>query len=207
MIRVDDHPLLALGSFTATFATPLGELESPDWLDALCRLGASTGLEAFSPELKANVRDLLRASGFKPNGRNKPCNEYMQSAAAKGRFPRINAAVDLCNAAVLHGGLPISHVDLDRLQAPLSVRIAEEGKFAFNASGQLLDARGLLCLHDAQGPCADAVKDAHRAKTHAQTTRTLSVVWAPRTELARRDALLTWYMERSQALGAEVQTL
>jgi len=47
----------------------------------------------------------------------------------------------------------------------------------FNAGGQEIDVAGLPCLCDADGPCANAVKDSQRTKTGASTTRTLSVVW------------------------------
>jgi DNA/RNA-binding domain of Phe-tRNA-synthetase-like protein len=35
----------------------------------------------------------------------------------------------------------------------------------------------LLCLHDEEGPCANAVKDAQRTKTNAETRRVLIVIW------------------------------
>jgi DNA/RNA-binding domain of Phe-tRNA-synthetase-like protein len=127
------------------------------------------------------VRDLLRLGGYKPTGRGKPSSEYLLGIAAQGPLPSINLAVDVCNAVSLHSGIPISVVDLDRVREPLSIRIAEKGSsYVFNAAGQTIDLGGLLCLFDAEGPCANAVKDAQRTKTHAGTTRTLSVVWSPR---------------------------
>ena len=47
----------------------------------------------------------------------------------------------------------------------------------FYASGQTIDVSGLLCLWDAGGPCANAVKDSQRTKTSPATRRTLSLVW------------------------------
>src|SRR5881392_2583557 len=44
-------------------------------------------------------------------------------------------------------------------------------------SGLPIDLGGLLCLFDADAPCANAVKDAQRTKTTAQTRRTLSLIW------------------------------
>ena len=41
---------------------------------------------------------------------------------------------------------------------------AEGAKYAFNASGQEIDLSGLICLCDAAGPCANAVKDACGAR-------------------------------------------
>jgi DNA/RNA-binding domain of Phe-tRNA-synthetase-like protein len=87
-------------------------------------------------------------------------------------------AVDACNAVSLHSGLPISVVDLDRARGPFRIGIAPAGaSYVFNASGQEIDLAGLVCLFDADGPCANAVRDAQRTKTRAETTSTLSVVW------------------------------
>jgi len=47
-----------------------------------------------------------------------------------------------------------------KTRAPLRVGIATMGmSYVFNASGQTIDLAGLLCLFDADGPCANAVKD------------------------------------------------
>ena len=151
--------------------------------------------------IRKDVRDVLRHGGYKPTGRGKPASEYLVKAAAKG-LRSINLAVDACNVVSLHSGLPISVVDLDRAAAPLSVAIADaDASYVFNASGQEIRLGGLLCLHDAEGPCANAVKDSQRTKTHDGTTRTLSLVWGakahaeadrsrrglvPRTPRARR---------------------
>jgi DNA/RNA-binding domain of Phe-tRNA-synthetase-like protein len=125
--------------------------------------------------------------------------------AEAGPLRCINPAVDACNAVSLHSGLPISVIDLDRATEPLRVAIAPaESAYVFNASGQVIDVSGLLCLHDAGGPCANAVKDAQRTKTDAATTRTLSLIWGT-TELPGRAAgALAWYRDLLTHLGATV---
>ena len=81
----------------------------------------------------------------------------------------INAAVDVCNIVSLHSGLPISVVDLAKATPPFRVAVAAAGSsYVFNASGQTIDLGGLLCLCDADGPCANAVKDAQRTKTERE---------------------------------------
>jgi hypothetical protein len=63
----------------------------------------------------------------------------------------------------------------------------------FNASGQEIDLAGLLCLFDAEGPCANAVKDAQRTKTGPATTRTLSILWGARALPGRAAEAAAWY--------------
>ncbi len=203
-LSVDPHPLLDLRWFVVDWPAPLGALPPAPWLeDALAP--AEPPLPLPAPADTDAVRALLRHGGFKPAGRSKPCNEYIRRAAEEGRFPRINAAVDLTNLAALHGGLPVSTVDPDRLRAPFRVAIAPPGtSYVFNASGQTLDLGGLLSLWDADGPCANAVKDAHRAKTTDGTRRTLTLIWGTTAWPGRADALLAWSVAQVRRLGGVV---
>ncbi len=205
MLTVDPHPLLEAVAFEATFPAPLSASPSPEWLVALLRPGAPAPLSA-DDAVRAAVRDLLRHGGYKPTGRGKPASEYLVRAAGDGSLGPINAAVDACNAVSLHSGLPISVVDLERARAPLRVGVAPEGaQYVFNASGQSIDLAGLLCLFDAEGPCANAVKDAQRTKTHGDTRRTLTVVWGTRALPGRSERAFSWYRELLERLGATVE--
>lgn len=197
-------PGLAVGLLAAGYRQPLGETPTPPAISDGLRLDAETPLER-SDDVKAAVRDLLRRDGYKPTGRGKPASEYLVKAAEGGFLGPINAAVDACNVVSLHSGLPISVVDLDRAAPPLSiVQGGPDDAYVFNASGQTIKLRGLLCLADADGPCANPVRDSQRTKTHDGTTRTLSVVWAP-VELADRlGTALEGYAALVRASGAEV---
>jgi hypothetical protein len=96
-------------------------------------------------------------------------------------------------------------VDLERAKAPLSIGLAPAGaSYVFNASGQTIDVGGLLCLFDGEGPCANAVKDAQRTKTSAQTTRTLTVIWGTKALAGRASAAFEWYARLLVEVGAEV---
>src|ERR1700690_2654143 len=110
-VAVEPHELLGVGAFATRLAQPLGELATPPAITSLLEPGATAPLIS-SDTVRTAVRDLLRAGGFKPAGRSKPASEYLHAAAAEERFPRINAAVDACNAASLHSGLPISLIAL-----------------------------------------------------------------------------------------------
>lgn len=199
MLRIDDHPLLCLRAFvTELTAVP----PSPDWLVAGLARDAAAPVRS-DDTVRARVRDLLRVGGFKPTGRSKPASEYLLRAAGEGQLGSINAFVDACNVVSLHSGLPISVVDVDRAEPPFRVGLAPVGQgYVFNASGQELDIGGLLCLFDANGPCANAVKDAQRTKTHAGTTRTLSVLWGVRGEEDRLLRAESWYRSLLHELGA-----
>jgi len=206
MLTVEPHSLLDLHAFVTAFPRPLGELPSPPSLQDLLRPGAPAPVSC-SDDMRGTVRDLLRAGGFKPTGRSKPASEYLVKAAGEGRLGSINLAVDACNVVSLHSGLPISVVDLDRGREPYRVGVAEAGaSYVFNASGQEIDLAGLLCLFDADGPCANAVKDAQRTKTHEATRRTLSLVWGS-TDLPGHAARATaWYRSLLEQHGASTST-
>lgn len=206
-IVVSPHPLLQLGAFVARFPAPLSTLPSPAWLIDTLRLDAELrapdGTRLASDEtIRGAVRRLLRHGGYKPSGRGKPASEYLLGAATEGTLGSINLAVDLCNATSLHAGLPISVVDLARAQPPLSVAIPpEKTTYVFNASGQSIDLTGLLCLHDAEGPCANAVKDAQRTKTNDATTQVVCVVWGSNELPGRTAQTLACYRELTERAG------
>ncbi len=202
MLTVAPHPLLDLRAFVTVFPRPLGEMPSPPELTALLAESATAPLTS-SDEVRDAVRDLLRHGGFKPTGRSKPASEYLLKAVREKLLAPINLAVDVCNAVSFHSGLPISVVDLDRAREPFRVDVAPPGSsYVFNASGQSIDLGGLLCLFDAEGPCGNAVKDAQRTKTTAETRRTLSVIWGTTALPGRAASAEKWYRELLQQHGA-----
>jgi len=198
MWTLNAHAKLELAAFVTEWACPLVEASDGDALAAWTRRAAPPR----PPGTKGAVRDLLRVGGFKPSGRNKPASEYVARAIPEGRLGPINAAVDACNAASFVSGLPISVVDLDRVSEPLRVGIADGGaRYVFNASEQVIDVSGLLCLHDGMGPCANAVKDSHRTKTSGQTTRTLSLIWGTVDLPGHAAATAAWYRKLIEEAG------
>lgn len=206
-VRVDPHPLLRPAAFVTEFPRPLGELPPPAWLSSLFALEADTPVRR--EELaRETVRKVLRHGGYKPTGRGKPSSEYLVRAVGEGALGSINLAVDACNAVSLASGLPISVVDLALAREPFRLGLAAPAaSYVFNPSGQTIDIEGLLCLFDAEGPCANAVKDAQRTKTSPATTRTLSVLWGA---VGLEDLLARttrWYRELLERAGARTETV
>lgn len=206
-IVVYPHCDLHACAFRTEFPAPIGQLATPPSVQALLSGGGTP--EVSRPEaLYVAIRQMLRHGGFKPSGRSKPSSEYLANALASGRLPAINVAVDVCNAVSLHSGLPISVLDMDRLQPPLSIAVAAPGhRYVFNASGQEIDVGGLVCLHDAAGPCGNAVKDAQRAKTDAATRSTLTVIWGCQSFADHVQATQRWYRQMLGELGAVTEDI
>jgi DNA/RNA-binding domain of Phe-tRNA-synthetase-like protein len=199
---VEPHPLLEARVFTTAFPRPLSDMPTPAEIFALLSLQAGAPL-ASDDAVREAVRALLRHGGFKPAGRSKPASEYLMRAVSDGTLGSINAAVDICNIVSLHSGLPISVVDLARAKPPFRIAIAPPGAaYIFNASGQSIDLGGLLCLCDADGACANAVKDAQRTKTDAQTTQTLTVIWGTTALPGRAAQAEAWYRQLLHKAGA-----
>lgn len=205
-ITVESHPLLEVCAFVTLVTRPTSLLETPAGIAALATRAGRAPFTA-SDDVRIAVRDLLRHGGFKPAGRGKPAPEYLAAAAAEDRFPRINALVDTCNVVSLHAGLPISLLDADRLEGALAIRVAPPGTtYAFNPAGQVIDAGGLLCLHDERGPSGSPVKDAQRTKTGDATRRTLSIVWGTRALPDRAAGAARWYRGLvAELVGASVE--
>jgi DNA/RNA-binding domain of Phe-tRNA-synthetase-like protein len=203
MLTSEEHPLLDFRAFVTAFPRPLGEMPTPAAIQELLSLRAAVPLTS-NDEVREGVRALLRHGGFKPSGRSKPSAEYLIRAAGDGSLGPINLAVDVCNIVSLHSGLPITVIDLDRARPPLRVAVAPAGaSYVFNASGQVIDLGGLLCLYDADGPCGNAVKDAQRTKTTPETRRALSIVWGSTALPGRAARAGTWYRELLETQGAK----
>jgi DNA/RNA-binding domain of Phe-tRNA-synthetase-like protein len=206
-LRIEPHPLLKVAAFVTHFPESLAATATPPAaLDAL-RLDGPAPLSR-DESVRSAVRDLLRFAGYKPTGRGKPASEYLVRAASESALGSINAAVDVCNAVSLHSGLPISVVDLDRARAPFRIGVAPAGaSFVFNASGQEIDLAGLPCLYDADGPCANAVRDAQRTKTRDETKVTLSIVWGCAGFEARLHDAERWYRSLLESTGATTRVV
>jgi DNA/RNA-binding domain of Phe-tRNA-synthetase-like protein len=206
-LDIENHPLLRVAAFVTSFPASLSELATPDDVREALALDGPAPLRR-DESLRAGVRDLLRHGGYKPTGRGKPASEYLVRAASEGALGPINVAVDSCNAVSLHSGLPISVVDLERAAPPFRIAIAPEGaSYVFNASGQEIDLAGLLCLWDAAGPCANAVRDAERTKTRAETRSTLSVIWGCAGFEQRLEDAQRWYRALLASSGATTDSV
>ena len=219
MLEIDDHPLLNAVAFVTAFPQPIGQLQTPGSILGLPDFSfANFQLESpghevpkelvYTDDVKSKVRDMFRHGGYKPTGRGKPASEYLKQAIEKQTLSPINVPVDVCNVVSLHSGLPISVVDLDRVQQPLRIGVAPpESEYVFNATGQTIKLDGLLCLFDAAGPCANGVKDSQRTKTSEQTTRTLSIVWGTVGLPGRTAIAAEWYREILANIGATTELL
>lgn len=205
MIHVDiaPYPDFSPALFVTHFPKPLSAFPSPSWLTALLSLKTEAPVSR-SEERRKGVRDLLRHEGYKPTGRGKPASEYLVKAAEADRLGTINAPVDVCNVVSLHSGLPISVIDLDHTSGDLHIKTGDtDARYIFNTSGQEISVAGLLCLHDAAGPCANPVKDAQRTKTSGSTIRTLSIIWGSETYTDHVQDTLKWYLALLGKMGCK----
>ncbi|MEZ5064355.1 MAG: phenylalanine--tRNA ligase beta subunit-related protein [bacterium] len=205
-IRVAPHAELALAAFVTELPCALGEWPSPEWLTERLALDATSPITR-DDDVRAAIRDMMRIGGYKPTGRGKPASEYLVRAAGEPDGLRsINAVVDACNVVSLHSGVPISVIDPDRARPPFTIGIAPpETSYVFNASGQEMRVDGLVVLFDADGPCANGVKDSQRTKTHDATTRTLSILWGARSLGDHTHRAAAWYRELLAELGARTE--
>ncbi len=130
------------------------------------------------PQL-APARRLYRAAGLDPT-RNRPSSEALARRILKGKpLPRINSAVDLCNAAAVSYFLPIGLYDIDKIEPPLRARLGREGEAYEGLGKPEVHLAGRFCLEDRLGPFGNPSSDSKRTCVDANTKRLLWVIYAP----------------------------
>ncbi len=181
-----DHPDLLVGLVMVS-GLDAGPSVGPlaDWLDERI-------MNADDPpeSTRQAVRLLLKHSGFKATGRNKPASEYLAEARKRGEFPRILDCVDVMNVISLESGFPISILDLEKVRAlhpeadtrGLCLRVGAPGEsYAFNASGHIIELANLIGVAIEGGPLiANPVKDSVPTKVGPNTHTILAVIYASR---------------------------
>jgi DNA/RNA-binding domain of Phe-tRNA-synthetase-like protein len=162
--------------------------------------------EADIESVRSAVRGMLRHGRYKPTGRAKPASEYLVAAAREDRFPAVNNLVDVNNLISLEFLLPISIIDLGRIEGVprrFALRRGRPGEsYVFNSAGQAIDLCDLLLVAHLPDdvPCANPVKDCMATKVSSATREAMGVVYAPRALEARLvealsamgDALRRW---------------
>ncbi|MCX7026416.1 MAG: hypothetical protein NT061_02750 [Spirochaetes bacterium] len=159
------------------------EKTDPCFAARAAEFGALGGA-AISPGRKAAVRDMLRHGSYKPAGRAKPSSEYLLAAALEGDFPSVNYFVDAANLVSLVSGYPISIVDLGASGGEFLLRRGLEGEtYVFNAGGQTIDLKDLLCVCRREGklfiPTANPVRDSMATKIFAGARNLAAFIYAP----------------------------
>jgi DNA/RNA-binding domain of Phe-tRNA-synthetase-like protein len=134
------------------------------------------------------IRQLLKRTGFKATGRNKPASEYLVEARKRGELPPILDVVDVNNALSLETGWPMSVLDLGRIRTlegedALEIRIGREGEsYVFNSAGHRIDLENLLGVGKVGGPMlGNPVKDSMLGKVAAGTSEIIAVLYTSRT--------------------------
>jgi DNA/RNA-binding domain of Phe-tRNA-synthetase-like protein len=184
-------------------ATNAQVADSPPELRTRAQQVVSQTLESGLPggdRRRTAIRELLRAGGFKPSGRNKPAQEYLlRHVRQENALPCISNAVDLINLVSISSGLPISLISLDRIGWRLQLRYgAPKESYVFNASGQELDLSGLLTLcravDDGSDAVATPVKDSMEAKVGPEDHNLLACVYSSAAAI-KEDELNRWLHE------------
>ena len=160
--------------------------ELSEALDRLIAEREGRDLDPSEEALRKGSRDILRNGKYKPTGRGKPASEYLMREAANGRFPRINGSVDANNLVSLKACVPISLWDLDLAGDPQAYEVrlgAEEEQYVFNAGGQLLQLRDLVCgcalTGDESTALITPIKDGLASKLTPDSTRLAGCIYYP----------------------------
>jgi DNA/RNA-binding domain of Phe-tRNA-synthetase-like protein len=127
----------------------------------------------------ADARALYKALGLDPT-KTRPSNEALLRRALKGEgLYRINTLVDALNLLSLREQLPFGLYDLDRVRAPVVLRLGAAGESYEGIRKGPVSVEGRPVLVDAEGPFGNPSSDSLRTSITLGTTRCLVVAYAP----------------------------
>lgn len=131
-------------------------------------------------DLVAAVRRLYRAVGLDPT-KTRPSSEALLRRIRKGHgLPRINNVVDVGNWCSAETQLPFGVYDVDRIVAPVAVRLGREGEEYAGIRKEVVHVSHRITLADATGAFGNPTSDSVRTMVTEATTRVLVVVYGPR---------------------------
>lgn len=126
----------------------------------------------------AEARSAFRRLGKDPS-RYRPSSEALLRRAAQGKgLFRVNNVVDTNNLVSLDSGLPAGTYDLDRLDAPLELRVGAAGASYEAIARGAFNLESLPVLCDTQGPFGSPTSDSLRSMITEETRRLLLVIYA-----------------------------
>jgi DNA/RNA-binding domain of Phe-tRNA-synthetase-like protein len=178
-----DHPTLRVALVTAEGVQCGASNEELLELMRAAEERVRADASVFSEAVRVEIRNVLRAGGYKPTGRGKPASEFLLGAARAEGLPRVNNLVDINNLVSLKTALPLSIFDRRQLGGDVSIRFGRPGeKYVFNNSGQEMDVGGIpvVCRLASDEPVGNAVKDSMLAKVGTETREVLAVVYGSR---------------------------
>jgi DNA/RNA-binding domain of Phe-tRNA-synthetase-like protein len=150
-------------------------------VDAECAALRARYGEGKSSEVPGaqDARTLYKALGIDPT-KTRPSNEALLRRALKGEtLYRINTLVDALNLSSLREQLPFGLYDLDRVKAPVELRLGAPGEAYEGIRKGPVQVEGRPVLVDAEGPFGNPTSDSLRTCITLGTTRCLVVGYAP----------------------------
>jgi DNA/RNA-binding domain of Phe-tRNA-synthetase-like protein len=175
-------PLLRVGVVQASPVAggPAGE----PLLEAIARTAARlsaahagappSGIEALAP-----ARRLYRAFGIDPTS-TRPSSEALLRRILQGKpFPRVNAAVDVCNLCSVTFLLPIGLYDAPKIRGDVTLRKGRPGEGYPGIRKEHVNLAGRPVLVDGEGPFGNPTSDSARTCVSPETDSLWMVIFGP----------------------------
>jgi DNA/RNA-binding domain of Phe-tRNA-synthetase-like protein len=174
---------------------------------------AESATRAQPPGDPTAVRTMYKRVGIDPT-KTRPSSESLLRRVRKGdSLPRINSMVDVCNWCSLEFQLPYGLYDLAHVEGDaIEMRLGRDGESYAGIRKDDVHVGGRICVADVRGAFGNPTSDSARTMVTTATTRSLVVVFAPRSidegqltrvlnVTARRMAEFTGAREAARAVG------
>ncbi|HLH32617.1 MAG TPA: phenylalanine--tRNA ligase beta subunit-related protein [Terriglobia bacterium] len=159
--------------------------ESPEELKAMLNGLAEDYARKYKDQLLGeiptvrSIRGIFHRSGLDPT-RYRPSSESLLRRAVKGKgLYFINSVVDLVNYFSLKLLWPVGLYDADKLEAPISWRVGQDGESYEGIGRDKLNLAHFPLLVDQNGPFGSPISDSMRTRVTEDCRRILWVTFAP----------------------------
>ncbi|HZN55426.1 MAG TPA: phenylalanine--tRNA ligase beta subunit-related protein [Candidatus Polarisedimenticolaceae bacterium] len=127
----------------------------------------------------APARRLFRAFGIDPTS-TRPASEALVRRVLQGRpFPRVNAAVEVCNLCSVTFLLPIGLYDAGKIRGDVTLRRGAAGESYAGIRKDAVSVAGRPVLEDDEGPFGNPSSDSLRTCVTEATEALFMVIFAP----------------------------
>ncbi|MEH7276071.1 B3/B4 domain-containing protein [Neobacillus vireti] len=135
-------------------------------------------------------RGIFKTFGKDPNRYRHSAEALYRRVQKQNYLTSVQSAIDINNFFSLQYQVPIGIYDTDRLEGPITIKIAKAGEEYLGLNGRMNSLENLIVSSDQLGPFGSPFVDSNRAPVTESTKNALQIIYLqPKTALISAEKL------------------